>query len=60
MRHLWRWALPLMACFLLLMAVLIRLIYGDVPVESNEVNHKRWGEEAQWRVKPILKHGQHR
>lgn len=60
MRHLWRWALPLMACFLLLMAVLIRLIYGDFPVESNEVNHKRWGEEAQWRVKPILKHGQHR
>lgn len=60
LRRLWRWALPLIGCVLLLMAVLIRLIYGAAPVESREVNHKRWGEEAQWRVKPILKHGQHR
>ncbi len=59
-RRLWRRCLPLIACALLLMAVLARVFYGNVPFESGQINHKRWGMEAQWRVKPILKHGQHR
>ncbi len=59
-RRLWLGALPVILCALLLMAVASRILYGDAPFESKEINHKRWGEEAQWRVNPILKHGTHR
>lgn len=59
-RQLWRRALPFALCGLLLMAALSRMAYRDQPFESPQVNHKRWGEEAQWRIRPILKHGQHR
>ncbi|NLV44877.1 MAG: hypothetical protein GXY07_10295 [Candidatus Hydrogenedentes bacterium] len=56
----WKKVLPAALCALLLMALMTRLVYGNVPLESSQVNHKRWGAQAQWRIKPILKHGQHR
>ena len=59
-KRFWKRALPVVACALLLMAVLVRVLYGNAPLESEQSNRKRWGEEAQWRVKPILKHGEHR
>lgn len=60
LKRFWKRALPAAACVLLVMAVLVRLLYGSAAVESQQTNHKRWGEQAQWRVKPILKHGEHR
>jgi hypothetical protein len=38
----------------------IRLLYGDATLGHPEHSHKRFGEEAAWRTKPILKSGQHR
>lgn len=59
-RRIWLYALPAIACALLVMAVTIRLLYGDAPLDSPDSNHKRWGEEAKWRIDPILKNGEHR
>ena len=51
--------LPLLLCLLLLMAASVRLVYKDQPLENPNTNHKRWGEDAQWRMRPILKGGRH-
>ena len=39
---------------------LFRAVYGDKTVSAPEHAHKRWGPEAAWRVKPILKNKKHR
>ncbi len=59
MGRLWLYATPLLVLALLGMAVSTRLVYGAHPFEGSQVNHKRWGEEAQWRIRPILKGGRH-
>ena len=58
-RRLWIRLLPVLLCLLLLMAVSVRLVYKDQPLENPATNHKRWGEDAQWRIRPILKGGRH-
>ena len=58
-RRIWLYALPAIVCALLVMAVTIRLIYGDAPLQSPSGDHKRWGEQAQWRIHPILKNNKH-
>ncbi len=59
MGRLWLYATPLLVLALLGMAVSTRLVYGDQPLEGSQINHKRWGEDAQWRIRPILKGGRH-
>ena len=59
LRRLWLYALPAIACAVLMMAVTVRLLYGDAPLDSPSGNHERWGEEAQWRTHPILKDSKH-
>jgi len=57
--HVWCCWLPAIAGAIIVMAVVARLLYGAVPLEGPGLNHKRWGDEAQWRIKPILKQGKH-
>lgn len=59
LKRLWLRAIPLLICLLLAMTAALRLAYRDQPVENPSTNHKRWGEEAQWRIRPILKGGRH-
>lgn len=60
LRRVARRALPVVLAGLMLMAAATRVIYGDKPVQHPTVNHKRFGPEAHWRIKPILKEGVHR
>lgn len=59
-KRFWKTVLPAVLCALLLMAFTVRVAYGAHPLEAGNINHKRWGDKAQWRINPILKHGQHR
>lgn len=52
-----------LACAVVLMfafAALFKAMYGDTAIEHPIYAHKRFGPEAVWRFKPILKHGEHR
>lgn len=59
LRRLWFYATPVLIGLILFMAVASRMLYGDVPLDGPQINHKRWGEDAQWRIRPILKGGRH-
>ncbi len=60
LRRLWLIAAPVMAVLMVFFALASRGVYGNAPTGGPTVNHKRFGEEAHWRIKPILKSGQHR
>ncbi len=60
LRTLWARALPVVIVGMLFMAITTRMIYREHPTDHPSVNHKRFGEEAHWRIKPILKGGTHR
>lgn len=58
--RLWLRAFPAIVCAVFFMAIIIRVIYGDAPLDSPDGNHKRWGDEARWRTAPILMNVEHR
>jgi hypothetical protein len=56
------WAIGLAAAIVLmtLYTGIVRGVYGETTVFAPEHSHKRFGPEAHWRIKPILKEGRHR
>ena len=60
LRRLWLRAAPIVAALMVAFAVLTRMMYGAMPVESKSSNHDRFGQNAHWRIAPILKTGKHR
>jgi hypothetical protein len=56
----WALAAPVVAVLLTAYAFCTLWVYKGQPVEGAPYNHKRWGAEAHWRIKPILKNEEHR
>ncbi len=58
--RLWVCAVPVVVLLMVGFAVATRLMYSGAPVDSLNSNHRRLGNEAYWRIAPILKSGKHR
>lgn len=56
----WAIGLPVAIVLMTLYTGIIRGVYGDASVGHPDLSHKRFGPEAVWAVKPILKEGKHR
>ncbi len=56
----WAIGIPVVLVVVSLYTAITRGVYGDTPTQAAELSHKRFGPEAHWRIKPMLKEGEHR